>query len=769
MNSKVPKAQPGVTAAGTIVVDMGGTTTRVGVASNGRILDPPVRFATPRPTAGASVRDDHLDIVADEVRRQRLAHPHLRLGQIGVAIGATIDLAGRVRNASMLWHEANTGFDVAAGIRDRLDWADVVVRNDLEAAAWRYREIGRFAIMTVSTGVAVKVFDDRLPLESKVLLDSDALGGEIGHVRMDVSQSVGCRVAGTAGTQRRDNTSMDSGQAARATLQSASLPWCECGNIADLCSYTSGPATARLARMRAQANPKAWQGSALHEICNADSTRISTHDLVKAASRNDPFAIQVLHAATRPLASQILQISALLGLRRFVVTGGFARAAGDAWFSALRANIEDLVPSGGWFTGWTPTDFDALVVRSTDDDDSLVGMASLMAVKAARPRDLRKPTGEARVLIQHMPVPRHGREQFSVRIAYAGICGTDLQILRGERGCEPGVLGHECVGQVVTTGSDVSGVSIGDVISVNPNHPSDEHARLGHDQPGVFRDMATWDTHMAERGQIIRLPGEGRAEWVLLEPLACAVRSLRLAETWRDLRVLVVGAGVSGLLHVLVAQQWQASRVLLANRTPQRSAMAVARGVLPADDCVLLDANLPKKIDEETAGHGIDRVIVSVSAGMGPEIVQALWPCLANDATVHLFGGFPAASTLHTPNDGDIRCHEIRNLNTRRRVALPAGRTATVVGSRGASADDFQVARRLCISEGSDSPRLNLAPLISHVVSLESMPEVLSDLMLDGRIGGSSALRVLVDMSLTGRAIRETDGGDLPHIGKYDG
>jgi threonine dehydrogenase-like Zn-dependent dehydrogenase/predicted NBD/HSP70 family sugar kinase len=762
MNSEMTSPLHRTGAEAAIVVDMGGTTTRVGVYDHGRLTGDLIRFATLKPEPGRSVRESHLNEVAVQVERQRLAHPQLRLREMGLAVGATVDAAGKIRNASMLWHEASTGFDLVAAMTGRLPWADITVCNDIAAAAWRYRNLGRFAIVTVSTGVAVKIFDDALPFDAKLLLDGEALGGEIGHVRLDVPGRGDGLGDDTARYRRLGRAAADGDPAAQTALDAAGLPWCECGNVADLCSYSSGPATARAAAMHAHAHPDEWRHSMLHEMCDADPGRITTRVLVEAAACGDAFTTRVLHAATRPLAAQILQISALLGLRRFVVMGGFAQAVGRPWFSALRANLDDLMPGGGWFTGWSAADLDALVIPSGDGDDSLIGMGQLMASRRAQPRDLHKPTGEARTLVRRLSLARCGREQFAARIAFAGVCGTDLQILRGERGCEPGVLGHEGVAQVTEVGADVRGVVAGDVISVNPNHPSDEHARLGHDQPGVFRDIAIWDTHMAERGQIIRLPSEGRAEWVLLEPLACTVRSLRLAEEWKGRQVLVVGAGVSGLLHLLLARQWQASRVLLANRTRDRSAIAVSRGILPADDCLQLDQDLPGRISEATGGNGVDRVIVSVSGGAGPAIVENLWPCLADGATVHLFGGFSRSSELRTPDGDLVACHPIRNSGQSHRVQLPDGRTATLVGSRGAGADDFRVARALCLGEETDEPQIQLAPLITHVVSLESAPTVLDELMAGSRIAGEQTLRVVIDLSLTGPAIRATDGTDLP-------
>ena len=96
-----------------------------------------------------------MDAVAGAVAQLRLAHPEI--SDLGVAVGATVDADGLVRKASMLWAEANTGFDLGAALARRLPWARITVTNDIAAAAWRYQALGRFGLITVSTGLAMKI------------------------------------------------------------------------------------------------------------------------------------------------------------------------------------------------------------------------------------------------------------------------------------------------------------------------------------------------------------------------------------------------------------------------------------------------------------------------------------------------------------------------------------------------------------------------------------------------------------------------------------
>lgn len=738
-----------------IVADLGGTNTRVGVYADGSMLPGVVRFATP-----PGDRERHLDLVAEAVDRLRHEQSGEAGGEVGdtvgVAVGATVDAAGRVRNATMLWHAPNTGFDLLAALRERLPWARIAVSNDIAAAAWRYRTLGRFGLVTISTGLAVKVFDDSLPLEAKLIQDPDGLGGEVGHVPVRTHTVLDAEIRHLA----RAAASGD--PAAGRELAARDIAWCECGNADDLCSHASGPAAARAVARLAAALPELWATSVLHQPGDGDPAAVTTSHIAAAAGEGDPFTVHVLLAVTRPLALYVLQLSAQLGLRRFVVMGGFAQGVGAPWFAALRANLGLLLPRGAWFTGWTAQDVDALVVPSFDGDDSLIGMGTLVEARQGWVRELHKPVGRHTVTVRRQELPECGREQFLARIAFAGICSTDLQILRGDRGCEPGVLGHECVAEVVDVGSDVGAVAPGAVLAVNPNHPFDDHDKLGHNLPGVLREVAVWDGALADRGQTIALPARGAAEWVLLEPLACATRSLRQArDSWQGRTVVVVGSGVAGLLHVLLARYLGAARTLLVHRGTERSALAQARGLISADDCLALGPDTAAAVREATGGSGADALVMATSGTAGPQILASLWDAVADDASVHLFGGFAPEAAIRTPDGSPLPNRPIRTGSRRPTVALPRGGSCTLVGSRGAGAQDFDLARQVCVPEYGGT--LDLAPLVSHVVSLDAAPRVFDELAATGRVGREAALRVVVDLREPGDLVRRVNG-DLPSL-----
>jgi threonine dehydrogenase-like Zn-dependent dehydrogenase len=141
-----------------------------------------------------------------------------------------------------------------------------------------------------------------------------------------------------------------------------------------------------------------------------------------------------------------------------------------------------------------------------------------------------------------VPVPPRGVP--SVKILRAGVCGTDLQILRGDRPGGAAILGHEGVGEL--DGEP------GRLVVFNPVDAADPERVLGHSYDGIFRSR-------------FPLRGDGDPELVparpglppdlctLGEPVAAGLYGWDLAGLPAGARVGVWGAGPIGLLHVKLA------------------------------------------------------------------------------------------------------------------------------------------------------------------------------------------------------------------------
>lgn len=166
-----------------------------------------------------------------------------------------------------------------------------------------------------------------------------------------------------------------------------------------------------------------------------------------------------------------------------------------------------------------------------------------------------------------------------MRIAAAGICGSDLHAYEWTQGYEfmtpllPLVLGHEFSGTVTATGPGVQGLRVGDRVVCWPTVPCGDCAGCRVGRPDECRNRQVIGLHrdgaFREQGDFPvssclpipdALPDDLAA---LVEPLAVAVNAVDLADLARDDAVVVLGPGPIGLAAAWVAQH-RGARVLLA-------------------------------------------------------------------------------------------------------------------------------------------------------------------------------------------------------------
>lgn len=164
-----------------------------------------------------------------------------------------------------------------------------------------------------------------------------------------------------------------------------------------------------------------------------------------------------------------------------------------------------------------------------------------------------------------------------LRILRIGVCGTDREICAFDYGDPPAgseylVLGHECIGEVVEVGSEVTALKPGDLavpmVRRPCNHPECAACRAGRQDfcfTGDFTERGIKQRHgfMTERivdeeEFMIRMPAELRDIGVLTEPLTIAEKALEQVTAvqqrlpWGQMhKALVLGAGPVGLLGAM--------------------------------------------------------------------------------------------------------------------------------------------------------------------------------------------------------------------------
>jgi L-iditol 2-dehydrogenase len=227
------------------------------------------------------------------------------------------------------------------------------------------------------------------------------------------------------------------------------------------------------------------------------------------------------------------------------------------------------------------------------------------------------------VRIQEMPKPEIGEGEMLVKVMASGICGSDVtEWYRVPKA--PKVLGHEATGVIEQVGYKVAGCRVGDRVFVSHhvpcnkcryclrgNHTACETLHTANYYPGGFAQYIRVPRINVESG-VYKLPvGMSFEEGTFIEPLACVVRGQRLAGVQPDDVVLVIGSGVSGILHVQLAKRNGVKRVVVADINRYRLGLAEKFGA----DCVLdAKGDLPQKLKDVNGGRLADKVMVCTGA-----------------------------------------------------------------------------------------------------------------------------------------------------------
>ena len=233
--------------------------------------------------------------------------------------------------------------------------------------------------------------------------------------------------------------------------------------------------------------------------------------------------------------------------------------------------------------------------------------------------------------VEERPKPKIGPGELLVQVRASGICGSDvLEWYRIKQA--PRVLGHEIAGDIVEVGEGVAGSKIGDRVFVSHHVPcntchyclNDQHTvcetlHTTNYDPGGFSEFIRVPRLQTDRGTFV-LPAEmSYEEGVFIEPLACVVRGQRKAGVRQGQTVLILGSGLSGLLHLALARASGITRIMTTDVNEFRLNLARKLGATAA---VSARDDVPARVREINEGRLADLVIVCTGAYSA--FVQAL-------------------------------------------------------------------------------------------------------------------------------------------------
>ncbi len=235
------------------------------------------------------------------------------------------------------------------------------------------------------------------------------------------------------------------------------------------------------------------------------------------------------------------------------------------------------------------------------------------------------------IRLEEMPMPKIGFGELLVRVEACGICGSDvMEWYRVKRA--PLVLGHEIAGEIVKVGEGVERYKNGQRITASHHVPCNtcHYCLTGHHtvcetlrrtnfDPGGFAEYVRLPAINVDRG-VYPLPDSvSFEEGTFTEPLACVLRGQRIAQMQPGLSVLVIGSGITGLLHIQLARAMGAGKIVATDVNEYRLKAALKFG---ADATFYASEEIPGRVREVNDGMLADRVIVCTSASSA--IIQAL-------------------------------------------------------------------------------------------------------------------------------------------------
>ena len=227
------------------------------------------------------------------------------------------------------------------------------------------------------------------------------------------------------------------------------------------------------------------------------------------------------------------------------------------------------------------------------------------------------------IRIEDLPKPKIGPDEILVKVIASGICGSDvMEWYRVKKA--PRILGHEISGEIEEVGKNVNQYKVGDRVFVSHHVPCNEcrYCRAGFHtvcdtlkstnfDPGGFAQFIRVPEINVRFGTFV-LPTEvSFDQGTFIEPLGCVIRGQRFADVKKGHTVLVIGSGISGLLHIQLAKAKGAAKVIATDIDEYRLDAAKRFG---ADVVINAKDDVPTIVKEANDGRLADVVIVCTAA-----------------------------------------------------------------------------------------------------------------------------------------------------------
>ncbi|MFG6139280.1 Zn-dependent oxidoreductase [Halomonas sp. B23F22_10] len=319
--------------------------------------------------------------------------------------------------------------------------------------------------------------------------------------------------------------------------------------------------------------------------------------------------------------------------------------------------------------------------------------------------------------------PAVAQGEVKVKVAFAGICGSDMHIIHGDNAFVrfPRITGHEFAGLVEAVGDGVADVSVGDRVCIDPVISCGEcyPCRIGRPNVctaleviGVHRNGGFEESVNVPAGNVHRLPeGLGLDAAALVEPYTIAANVLSRMQPHAGDRLLILGAGVIGLTILQVARAQGIEDITVSDVIDARLETALELGATRVLNGA--EQDVEAEVETLTGGEGIPLI---ADAACVPALLPQMLRMASPAGRIGLLGFNPTPSDL-------VQLEVIK-------------KELTLVGSRLNNRKFPEVIELMA------SGRLDPLALVSHRLPFDDMPGAIE--MIDHH--PESARKVLIEI-----------------------
>ncbi|MFW9857081.1 MAG: zinc-binding dehydrogenase, partial [Candidatus Thorarchaeota archaeon] len=278
--------------------------------------------------------------------------------------------------------------------------------------------------------------------------------------------------------------------------------------------------------------------------------------------------------------------------------------------------------------------------------------------------------GPRDVRIETVPTPSPDDNGVLVRVEAVGICATDVKKYTGLSSCSfPIILGHEFAGTIVSIGKDVRGYKVGERVSANPDIPCFQCKYCIQSKYNLCTQLSVigYGTEEIEPingafAQYVKVPTWNLIrlqqsitfeEATYIEPFACVIRSFNQGRVTISDKIVILGDGRIGLLHIQMAREYGVKEIYVTGLSDNRLAMARELGVNSAINVQNID---PVDFISNITEDGVD--VVFDTTGSVPAAEQGI-QMLAPHGRFVAFAGFPKSQSSMKINPRDLHYKEI--------------------------------------------------------------------------------------------------------------